>query len=256
MYYRFSIDDNIRFLRDLSEKDHENIFSHPYLALFKRLHDKYGAKFQFNLFYSTEGFDLSQMTDRYKSQWQECASWLRFSFHSLTETGFAPYIDSDYQTVFDDASRVHREIIRFAGETSLSLFTTIHYCQCSQSALCALRGAGIRGLVGLFSDVPSCYGKEYPFLSSPYIYDSASDMYYFTNDIVLNLFSADDAIKKLSLSDNKKFIEAMIHEQYFYPDYYAYQPDFERKVEACIKHLASKGRKSIFLEELINDSIH
>ncbi len=74
MYYRFSVDDNIRFLRDLSEKDHESIFSHPYLALFKKLHDKYDARFQFNLFYSTEGFDLSQITDRYKSQWQECSS--------------------------------------------------------------------------------------------------------------------------------------------------------------------------------------
>ncbi len=150
---------------------------------------------------------------------------------------------------------MHREIIRFAGEECLSLFTTLHFCQCSESGLRALRDAGIQGLVGLFYDAPSCYGKEYPVFQSPFIYVSPSDIYYFTNDIILNLFSAEDAIKKLSAVSKKDFIEAMIHEQYFYPDYFAYQPDFEKKAETLITHLSSMGRKSIFLEELINDSM-
>ena len=67
----FTVDDNIRFLRDLTEHTYNNIFDHPYLAVYKRLHDRFGLKVQLNLFYRMENFDLSMMTARYAAQWQE-----------------------------------------------------------------------------------------------------------------------------------------------------------------------------------------
>ena len=43
----------------------------------------------------------------------------------------------------------------------------------------------------------------------------------------------------------------MIHEQYFYPDYPAYQPDFEKKLVNTLKFLLENGYKSAFYEELV-----
>ena len=50
MYYRFSVDDNIWFLRDLTCGEYSSLFDHPYLKLYYDLHKKYDAKFQLNIY--------------------------------------------------------------------------------------------------------------------------------------------------------------------------------------------------------------
>ena len=42
--YCFTVDDNIRFLKELTEQKPESIFCHPYPALYRKLHEKYGLK--------------------------------------------------------------------------------------------------------------------------------------------------------------------------------------------------------------------
>ena len=64
----FTVDDNIRFLKELTERMPESIFDHPYLALYRTLHEEYGLKVQLNLFYEMKDFDLSMMTDRYRDE--------------------------------------------------------------------------------------------------------------------------------------------------------------------------------------------
>ena len=55
--YRVSSDDNILFLQDLTKnKDvYKSIFENPYLAVYKKAHDLYGAKVHLNLFYEFIG---------------------------------------------------------------------------------------------------------------------------------------------------------------------------------------------------------
>lgn len=43
------------------------------------------------------------------------------------------------------------------------------------------------------------------------------------------------------------------HEQYFYPDYYAYQPDYEEKIIIGCEVLKENGYEFIFIEDLIED---
>ena len=128
MKYCFTVDDNIRFLKELTQQQPEDMFSHPYLAMYRRLHEAHGVKVQLNLFYEMPGFTLSQMTDRYREQWQANAHWLKLSFHSRLEN-VRPYESSGYDEVFSDCAAVHREILRFAGPDSLGKTTTIHYCR-------------------------------------------------------------------------------------------------------------------------------
>ncbi len=250
MFYRFSVDDNIRFLQELTEGEYSSVFEHPYLKMYKRLHEKYGTKFQLNLFYTTNGFDLSMMTDKYKKEWQENADWLRFSFHSRADAPPFPYKDSDYDEVYRDCQDVHREVRRFAGEECLSYFITVHYCQASPEAIRALSDCGIKGMVGLFKDA-ECYGRKFDSTNMTFEYDSEMGMYLFCNDIILNLYPLSMVEELLSRDDHKQFTEVMIHEQYYYPDYFAHIPDFEKILEATIRYLTEKGRRSIWLEELV-----
>ncbi len=255
MYYRFSVDDNIWFLRDLSLYDYSSLFDHPYLALYKRLHDKYGAKFQLNIYYETEGFDLSQMTDRYKGEWIENSSWLRLSFHARADAPPDPYKNATYEKAFSDCSAVHREIIRFAGEECLEYFTTIHYCLASPAAIRAFSDCGIRGLVGLFNSGQDSYGLHFDSFDAPYYYCEESGLYYFVNDMIVNLFPLSDVFGHVEAISKKQFCEVMIHEQYFYEGKPWYQADFSEKVEACIKILTEKDKKPVFLSELTGELV-
>lgn len=250
MYYRFSVDDNIRFLRELTEGGYASVFDHPYMKMYRDLHEKYGTKFHLNLFYTMDGFDLTMVTDRFKDEWSANSHWIRFAFHSYSDAPPFPYKDSEYDRVFDDCSRVHNEIRRFAGEECLSYFVTVHYCQASPEAIRALRDCGVRGLLGLFKDA-DCYGRHFDDFSMPYVYDEELGMYLFCNDIILNLYSANDVVDKLREDDGKQFTEVMIHEQYFYPDFFAHKPDFVNIMHATVRHLTNLGRVSVFLEDIV-----
>lgn len=253
MYYRFSVDDNIWFLRDLSFGHYSSIFEHPYLKVYKDLHDRYGAKFQLNIYYETEGFDLSQMTDKFKTEWIENSNWLRLSFHAKADAPEAPYLNASYEEAYEDCTKVHREIIRFAGREALDLYTTIHYCVASPDAVKAFKDAGICGLVGLFEPGRYCYNLCYDEFTEPYKYDKESNLYYFVNDMIVNLFPLSEIVPRLERVKEKEFVEVMIHEQYFYDYFHMYQPNFAAKVEACLTYFTECGRKSVFLDELISD---
>ena len=249
----FTVDDNIRFLRMLTEENADSLFSNPYLALYKRLHEKYNLNVQLNLFYEMPGFDLSQMTDRFKSEWEENARWLKLSFHSRLEN-VDPYLNSGYDEVYNDCAAVHREILRFAGEQSLGKTTTIHYCQTTPEGLRALRDHGIQGLLGLFGteDAPrSSYSlpeSDAALLRKGEILHRHGIDFY-SLDLVMNLYDRDELLHRLRALLNRDSLRVMIHEQYFYPDYHAYQPDFGEKLDRAFGLLAENGYESCFAEQ-------
>ena len=75
-HYRLSIDDNIWFLRDIYQQqgNYQSLFDNPYLGFLKQVHTTYGTKIHLNLFYQTDGFNLSQFPDRFKAEWQANAA--------------------------------------------------------------------------------------------------------------------------------------------------------------------------------------
>ena len=251
----FTVDDNIIFLKQTTERGYKSIFDHPYLKMYKRLHEKFNLKIQLNLFYRTAGFDLSMMSDRYKSEWKENCDWLKLSFHS-DENNVKPYEFSDYDEVFGDAERVNREILRFASADSLAKTTTVHYCLTTKDGARAVADNGVLGLLGLYGT------EENPETSYSVDMESASeiragnivkvgDISHAAIDVVLNCFSLEENLRRLSLLTGREGIRVMIHEQYFYPDYKWYQPDFEEKLESAFSFLISHGYESSFFEELI-----
>jgi hypothetical protein len=127
--YRLSLDDNIWFLKDINANagKYKSIFENPYLGMLKQVHDTFGTKIHLNLFYQTDGFNLSQMTDKYRSEWKDNAGWLRLSFHALQEFPDRPYLTAGYDQVKHDCILVIDQIRRFAGEELMGPVTTLHW---------------------------------------------------------------------------------------------------------------------------------
>ena len=247
----FTVDDNIRFLKEIMESGCDSIFDHPYLAMYRRLHEQFGLKVQMNLFNRMDGFQLSQMSDAYRSEWLENADWLKLSFHSEYEKVRA-YEFSGYDEVYHDCRNVHEQILRFASSVSLAKTTTIHYCLATQDGVRALADNQIEGLLGLFGSGISYSLDE---VSAEKIRSGQivkkDGISFAAIDVVLNCWSKEENLKQLERLVERDHINVMIHEQYFYPDYRAYQPDFEEKISAAFAFLQSNAYQSKFLEELL-----
>ena len=251
----FTVDDNIRFLKEITETKPKSIFTHPYLAMYKRLHERYGLCVQLNLFYRMDGFDLSEMTDRYIDEWESNSDWLKLSFHSDYENE-KPYEFSDYDEVFSDCKRVNEQIVRFASARALAKTTTVHYCLTTENGLKALLDNGVKGLLGLFGDDENpCTSYSLDAQSAKTIRNGAvyrtENMSFASIDIVLNCFSIDDILSRLDGLKKRDSVRVMIHEQYFYPDYVAYQKEFEEKLSKTFDFLTNNAYKSNFFEDLI-----
>lgn len=254
----FTVDDNIRFLKEITERGYGSMFDHPYPAMYRRLHREFGLCVQLNLFYQTRSgdFDLSQMSDRYASEWAENAHWLKLSFHSDLEN-VDPYVQADFDEVFTHCAKVNREILRFASPASLAKTTTIHYCRLTEQGIRAVEENGVCGLLGLFGteDAPgTSYGLDRE--SADRIRSGETlkrgAISYGSIDLVLNRFSTEEILSALSTMTSRDAVRVMIHEQYFYSDYRRYQPEFEEKLRATFSFLTEKGYESRFFENLIS----
>lgn len=253
MNYHFFIEDNIWFLRDLNRDRPESIFDHPYLAMLKRMHEKYGTKVQLDVFLATDGFELSEMTDTYKAQWQENCDWLRFGFHSRTEFPEYPYRDASYEEVYRDCTDAHREIIRFAGEECLSLYTSVHYADISKDGIRAMKDCGIKGIIDLFAfkgQDDLAYGVKFDDIKEPFTYNDEAELYFYYNDMIINLYKLDEIEEFVGNIPSKPLTLVMIHEQYFFDFYPAYQPDYEQKLDKVFSLLTKRGCKPVFLNEV------
>ena len=279
--YRVSVDDNIRFLKELTDGDYKSIFDHPYLAIFKKAHDLYGAKVHFNLFYEFCGearanfsdehdyFNLSMMTDRYKDEFIANSNWLKLSFHSRAEYPSYPYKFADRKTTYDDCVAVCREICRFAGKECISNCTTLHWGAANREVVRELRALGLRSLVSNFkrkadgephlafyfdnTQLDNIIGRDFWM-------DTSEDMIFVKVDRVLNRGSFEEVLAEVETAINDPhrcgFVELLIHEQYFYSDYSYHRHDFEDRILEPCKILAANGYTGAHVTEVISECAH
>ncbi len=77
---------------------------------------------------------------------------------------------------------------------------------------------------------------------------------YFNNacHMILNLCSLDEIRETLSELCNNEYINIGNHEQYFYPEYFNYQPDYAEKIYLMGKILQEAGYEFIFMEDMVD----
>ncbi len=69
--------------------------------------------------------------------------------------------------------------------------------------------------------------------------------------ICLNTVKYDDLEQRLSKLTGDEYIGVIDHEQYFYPDYFAYQPDYKDKIFKTAKTLYDNGYEFIVGEDIL-----
>jgi hypothetical protein len=266
-HYRLSLDDNILFLKDISDNSskYKSIFENAYLGFLKQVHDTYGTKIHVNIYFQTEGFNLSQMTDKFKNEWKANSGWLRLSFHALQNKPDNPYLTSGYDEVKKDCEMVKAQILRFAGPEQFDHVTTLHWGAATVEGTRALRDGGYTGLAGYFNveadESPVSYYldlEKRQHLNEKYIWrDNKEGIIFSRIAIVINnqkIDKIDPYLNSLRVGSHKPgYLDLMIHEQYFHPDYPEYQPDFRQKVMTAVKWATDNGYKPAFLSECIFD---
>ena len=268
--YRFAIDDNSFFLRDIARKNYKSLFDCFYLQILRDLHRKYGAKFVLNIYYTAADdakfptaadFRLPQFPDRYKGEWRDNAEWLKLAFHAHSNKPDRPYQDTPPEKLLADMKLVDAEIRRFAGEETYTITTCIHFGMMRPSTFKPLYEYGVRVLS---SDFWYRGGKwdvncELPDDVSAYIAshdawkDFDSGLVFSMVDIVCNSVKADRIAATLEpLGKDPQRAEIMdlfTHEQYFWPFYMNYIPDHAGRVENAIRWVTERGYKPVLFHE-------
>jgi len=263
--YRLSIDDNILFLKDISNNAdrYGSIFENPFLSFLKQVHDTYGTKIHINIYYETEGFNISQLTDKYKSEWKANAGWLRLSFHAFANEPDRPYLNAGYEKVKHDCEMVINQVRRFAGDEITGPVTTLHWGEATVKGCRALRDAGYKCLPCDFNvdnNLPPCSYyldvEKRRHINKRLIWkDNKEGIIFVRCAIIIDTKKPDQIIPFL---DNIKkdphmsaYIDLLVHEQYFYSSYIDYQPEYRQKVLAAVKWAADNGYQPAFLEECV-----
>ena len=260
--YRFSIDDNSFFLRDVAEKGYPSLFDCFYLAGLRQLHERYGTKFTVNIYYTTGAdFSLPQFPDRYRGEWADNAHWLKLAFHAWANDPERPYQHASPQKLLGDLDQVAEEIHRFAGEATYAPPTVIHWGMVQPPSLPALATRGVRALSGYFCPCPMGWDVNYLFDDERSEYlsrhdalmDFESGIVFSRVDIVCNSVAIDRIVPTLApLADDPNTAELMdlfTHEQYFWPFYHHHIPDHFARLETAIGWVTEKGYEPVLLHE-------
>ncbi len=260
--YRFAIDDNSFFLRDIWRERYPSLFDCFYLDMLRGLHKKYGTKFVLNIYFTTaDEFDLTKFPDRYRSEWRDNAGWLKLAFHAHANEPANPYIDAPPEQLIADFDKVREQILRFAGEETYSPTTIVHWGMVRPSAWKPLAERGVKTLSGYFEKRGEQWLVNYKMdaVRSEYLsrHDALKDFpsgILFSNiDMVCNTVPLDRIVPRLEeiaqSPDQAEILDLMTHEQYFWPFYSAYLADHPQRIETAIRWATDRGYEPVFLHE-------
>lgn len=269
--YRLGLDDNIWCLQDIAKNQdiYKSIFENPYFALYRDVHNEFGTKIHMNIYHDCPehgGFSLEDMPDKYKSEFIANSDWLKMSFHAARNLPDKIYGNASYEQVRDDMKQMYEQVVRFAGEETLSRdVTTLHWCSATKYGTRAMRSMGIRAMtVGTheeefgydinmhLTDEQSANIRRYAAIK-----DHAEDVICVCNgpECNLNTDKLEDIPKKLDAREKRsplrRFVDLIIHEEFFYPDYVNYLPDYRERVYAGVRWCHEHGYHPAFYKDVL-----
>jgi hypothetical protein len=278
--YRFAIDDNIFFLREIANTNPKSLFDCPYLDGLRSLNRRYGTKFVLNMFYATHDgdFTLAKFPDKYRGEFSDNAEWLSLAFHSYSEFPVRPYQRSSRKKLADDYDIVAGEILRFAGESAYSPTTVTHWAMIHPENWGVLAERGTSILSGFFvPNTGSSYTSDGESISADidgngydinYCMDDARSAYLSRHDLLKDfssglLFSRCDIVcnnttvekveatlRPLMLNPaTSEIMDIITHEQYFWPFYKDYRHDHFARCEATIRFCSDNGYAPVFFHK-------
>jgi hypothetical protein len=268
--YRFSIDDNSFFLRDVAQKNYRSLFDCFYLKGLRELNRKYGTKFTLNIYYvaaddakfpTGADFRLPQFPRRYQGEWRDNAHWLKLAFHAYANMPDRPYQAAPPEKLIADLDLVAAEIHRFAGPQTYAPPTVIHWAMTPRSALGPLFERGVRVLTGGFWrtngkwDINYCWDdvvSEYCSRHNAWK-DFQSGIVFSLNTLCCNLVPVARTVAALESRvadpNTAEIMDIFTHEQYFWPFYFHYIPDHFQRLDTALRWVTEHGYRPVFYHE-------
>ncbi len=260
--WRFSIDDNVYWLRDVAREGYDSLFDCFYLKMLRDLHHRYGAKFTLNIYFEAEdGWRLTEFPERYRGEFEDNADWLVLACHAYANKPDRPYQYAVPQKLIDDIRRVDEQIVRLAGEATLAPPTVIHWGMVLPSALSALYDHGVRVLSGGFRPGPGGRDINYwqddersEWLSrNEALKDFESGIVFSNIDLCANLVplaEIEPSLEALAADPRRaEIMDLFTHEQYFWPFYCNYISDHAERLDTMIRWVAERGYEPVFFHE-------
>lgn len=179
----FSVDDVFGSFLWLEKTNAKTIYESFVFSTLKGLHEKYGISIDAYCIYRIGNRSLSDVSDRWKSEFCQCGDWLRFGFHSFTdETNYNESSSEEIQTHYEI---MKHEINRITGCDCMADMIRLHYFSGNKTVARTLRNLGVHVLLTADDDRKS-YGLQEKELSelnrTGTYYDKETDMMYYRTD--------------------------------------------------------------------------
>ncbi|MBO5667590.1 MAG: hypothetical protein J6S43_00520 [Lentisphaeria bacterium] len=267
--YNFFFDDCIFALRSVAKNRPASVFDEMFLGRLKKINSLYGTKFILNLFYNDDhhkDFNLSDMPDTYKTEFQANADWLRFSFHAYSEFPDRPYQNASKEKLAADFDLICDEVCRFDGKECFIAPQVIHWAMTNPENFSVLKDRGVKFLSGGFlgcktslteehsvqvTDIAYHYEKDvaYYVCDKAVMYDRYYDLLLMPGMVCCNFDDIPTLEKKFAAlaAAPRDVVCLMTHEQYSYPDYFNYIPDHLDRIEAACRLAYEAGLKPTWL---------
>ena len=236
------------------------------------MHEKYDQKICLNCFYEDchhKGFNLSQMPDCYKAEFEDNADWLRLAFHARGEFPDRPYQNCTPDVLAADYDLVMNELVRFAGSAYIPAPVS-HWAIARPESLKVLTDRGMRACYGQFCDPRTAVGdtgsnaetvcdigyfrnaSEALYLQKNHLmYNFRHNLCFHTAECVCNLSTKEEiraALADLVNDPVREVGNVMSHEQYAFKDYFNYEPDIFDRLETACSYLHENGYRSVFFQ--------
>lgn len=254
-YMHISIDDVIEILRELDVNDYKSIWEHPVFSFLKSLNQEYGAVFSLYCFYmSKDGqWNLDQMSNQFKAEFEEASNWLRFGFHSYqyeTKYGLTNKKLSVQEAV-NHYSLITNAICQFASSSVIDTVPRIHFYQGTREKTRAWRDTknGIRGLLSADDARDEVYYlnqmQREKLIKSDDYFDSDEKLYFVHTDFRLE--NESNPIQKLQtiMQDINYSEQRQIHCIFTHEDKLNLET-IKKKMNDCCNWAFSNGYEFLF----------
>lgn len=254
--YHCALDDTIDVLEELTRKATvvKSLFDVEVMDLLRTFHNRYGAKFSLYLFYEKLGtFNLSQVTDRFRREWEDNRDWLRLSFHARTKkpgvVDYYLYTQAGYEQAREDFTLIKDEILRFAGPASWEDYPRTHFWSGTKHAVRAWRDCGVKGLFYSYPGYSAMYFSEAQLKElwrKDFWYDPELQMLYIATNVKLPCLTIPDVEKDLAGLMDRRIIEI------FADDYNVLE--LKDHMETAIAWAVRNNYRSAFYEDVFDTS--
>jgi len=264
--FRTYIDDHSFFFRDILKNDYKSIFDCFYLAKLRELHRNFGAKINLNCFNTTpeRDFRLSMFPDKYKSEFEDNADWLRLAFHSENEFPPIPYLNATPEQLASDFDLVAKELKRIAG-SAYTVGLQIHFADVPPDCYQVLADRGVKMLQtrgrALGSTARKLCDYHLPDKILAYLNDNQGWMHFETGLIFYSGLMAktcewtpvDKMVpmirERIEVPAKSHLINIAGHEQYWWPFYKNFVPDIYERWATALRFVVEQGYKPIWIED-------